>query len=733
MINGEEYPPYLYDGDRKRSTTSRVVRAEQITPEQRRQLFAFGSDTGNLQIGFVMMGVLFLREHNRIARSLQAAYPGWDDERLFQTARNILTVILIRIVVEEYINHISPYHLQAARRPDRLPQPALVPAELDGDRVQPALPLAQPRALELPDRRQRRRHHGHAVQHRQRRRARAGRLLRGRIEPAGGPRRPLQLAPRGLGGRARERAPGARGRRCARTTTTGRSRASRARRRVEDISHDRRVQQGLRDVYGSIDEIEFYPGLFAEDVRPNAVLPPLIGRMVAIDAFSQAFTNPLLSPRVFNPQTFSPLGWDLIRDDGTLSDLLHRNVPDTRPPLRGDDDTPRLGPSLGRPARHYGGGSPAHSRFSRNVFPRFAALMLASCHRGPRSSRFAGLARLAILSDRAGLRAKAEQGSPPAYVQHDADSSSVGEMVSHLWPQGERAYPREAPADDAEIERGDAQSRERRPAQRAPAWQGRRHHERPAEREHEMDRHRGSKQDGWALLPGKHQRACCERALGQRAPGRERPNARWHAADDRRDGAGDERIRDRARRGAGHALLVLGHVSKNYRSRLRDRCRASRIAALADGCGQLWCRPAHAIRAKTSAVPHATTTAAICPGLPCDRVWREVHKGPSRAPEKICRKTILLPAVAMRPRWPAASAPEARSPNRCVGSGRWTCGSRSRLCAKAALTRGRDSELVSGERAAVPLRWRDRLLTCRLPAPVAADGLRRVESARVTA
>ena len=30
-------------------------------------------------------------------------------------------------------------------------------------------------------------------------------------------------------------------------------------------------------------------------------------------------------------------------------------------------------------------------------------------------------------------------------------------------------------------------------------------------------------------------------------------------------------------------------------------------------CAQLWCWPAQAIRAKTSAVPHAITTAAICP------------------------------------------------------------------------------------------------------------------------
>jgi prostaglandin-endoperoxide synthase 2 len=100
-------------------------------------------------------------------------------------------------------------------------------------------------------------------------------------------------------------------------------------RRFEDISSDARVQQGLRDVYSSVDDVELYPGLFAEDVRRNAVLPALIGRLVAIDAFSQAFTNPLLAPRVFNPQTFSPYGWELIRTTNTLSDLLHRNVPDT--------------------------------------------------------------------------------------------------------------------------------------------------------------------------------------------------------------------------------------------------------------------------------------------------------------------------------------------------------------------------------------------------------------------
>jgi prostaglandin-endoperoxide synthase 2 len=99
-------------------------------------------------------------------------------------------------------------------------------------------------------------------------------------------------------------------------------------RTFSDVSSDPRVQEGLRDVYGDVDRIELVPGLFAEDVRRNAVLPSLIGRLVAIDAFSQAFTNPLLSPRVFNPETFSPLGWQLIATTNTLSDLVHRNIPD---------------------------------------------------------------------------------------------------------------------------------------------------------------------------------------------------------------------------------------------------------------------------------------------------------------------------------------------------------------------------------------------------------------------
>ncbi|HEX2052954.1 MAG TPA: peroxidase family protein, partial [Actinomycetota bacterium] len=94
------------------------------------------------------------------------------------------------------------------------------------------------------------------------------------------------------------------------------------------ISGNPEVQQELKRLYRSVDRIEFYTGLYAEDIRPNSVLPSLIGRMVGIDAFSQAFTNPLLAPRIFNEQTFTELGMDIIKKTNNLSDMLHRNIPD---------------------------------------------------------------------------------------------------------------------------------------------------------------------------------------------------------------------------------------------------------------------------------------------------------------------------------------------------------------------------------------------------------------------
>lgn len=73
----------------------------------RRRLFAVGGDRVNSTALVAMLNTLFLREHNRLAAELERRNPGWGDTRIFETARNIVIVLFIKIVIEEYINHIS--------------------------------------------------------------------------------------------------------------------------------------------------------------------------------------------------------------------------------------------------------------------------------------------------------------------------------------------------------------------------------------------------------------------------------------------------------------------------------------------------------------------------------------------------------------------------------------------------------------------------------------------------
>ena len=95
--------------------------------------------------------------------------------------------------------------------------------------------------------------------------------------------------------------------------------------RFEQINGDPLVVSELRRVYSSVDQIEFFTGLFAEALPARSAVPPLIGRMVAADAFSHALTNPLLAPAVYNPATFTAAGMDVIANTATLADLLARN------------------------------------------------------------------------------------------------------------------------------------------------------------------------------------------------------------------------------------------------------------------------------------------------------------------------------------------------------------------------------------------------------------------------
>jgi prostaglandin-endoperoxide synthase 2 len=87
----------------------------------------------------------------------------------------------------------------------------------------------------------------------------------------------------------------------------------------------------LKRLYGTPENVEFYVGLFSEPVDENGPLPDLMLAMVAMDAFSQALTNPLLSKHVWGDKdnrelAFTKKGIRVIEDTKTVKDVLLRNA-----------------------------------------------------------------------------------------------------------------------------------------------------------------------------------------------------------------------------------------------------------------------------------------------------------------------------------------------------------------------------------------------------------------------
>ncbi len=329
IISGEEYSPFLFESD---GVTTKSEFNELDVPlgidncpiEYRANIFAAGGDRVNGAPQVAMINTLFLREHNRVAAELAMSNPNWDDERVFQTARNTVIVLFIKIVVEEYINHISgiPFELHADpsiawnaawNKPNWITAEfsllyrwhSLVPDTITWSGTpHPVATTFMNNQLLLS----------------------AGLVgaFAGISSQKAGRLGPFNTAEAliGLEVKAIEQ-----GRLCRLDSYANyREYVSLQRpKKFSDISKNKRVVEFLAQNYPNVDSIEFYIGLFAEDPDANTPLPPLISRMVALDAFSQAFTNPLLSEHVFRPDTFSEVGWRTIQMTRCLADVVDRN------------------------------------------------------------------------------------------------------------------------------------------------------------------------------------------------------------------------------------------------------------------------------------------------------------------------------------------------------------------------------------------------------------------------
>ena len=339
QIGGEEFPASLFeetpdgpavkpefDGLYTPDNLARVFHS--ASDEHKLNAFAVGLEHGNSTIGNTVMNTLFLREHNRIAGVLQAAHPDWDDERLFQTARNVTIVLLLKIVISDYIVHIAPVDFRLEAVPGMAERERwyrtnwiavefallyrwhdLIPATVwfgDQTAARDSVALRRNNAwlLEVGV--------DQVLQD-------ASRQLAGRI---------------GIGNTApflehvkKVSLDMARGCQLAPFNAYRKHYGLDPVTSFETLTGDPAQAAALKALYGDIDRLEWFVGIFAENYPPADMMGELLSTMVANDAFTQALTNPLLAEAVFNHRdTFAAEGRAIIDSTHGLADLVVRNT-----------------------------------------------------------------------------------------------------------------------------------------------------------------------------------------------------------------------------------------------------------------------------------------------------------------------------------------------------------------------------------------------------------------------
>lgn len=111
VINGEEFPPYLKDVQ----GISMDYPPHIPIPDDSK--FALGHPFFALLPGLFAYSTIWVREHNRVCDELFKVHPDWDDERLYQTARLIIIGEVIKITIEDYVQHLSQYNLRLTFEP----------------------------------------------------------------------------------------------------------------------------------------------------------------------------------------------------------------------------------------------------------------------------------------------------------------------------------------------------------------------------------------------------------------------------------------------------------------------------------------------------------------------------------------------------------------------------------------------------------------------------------------
>lgn len=112
VVDGEHFPPLVKDVP---GIDMEIPAYLPVTEENK---YALGHPFYAMLPGLFAFSVIWLREHNRVCDILKGEHPEWDDERLYQTVRLIITGEVIKITIEDYVQHLSQYKVKLRFQPD---------------------------------------------------------------------------------------------------------------------------------------------------------------------------------------------------------------------------------------------------------------------------------------------------------------------------------------------------------------------------------------------------------------------------------------------------------------------------------------------------------------------------------------------------------------------------------------------------------------------------------------
>nr|ALG96664.1 cyclooxygenase [Arabella sp. JCH-2014] len=322
-INGEEWPPLISQSPVKMLYPANVPREKQ---------FAIGHEFFGLLPGLFVYATIWLREHNRVCDVLKSVHPEWDDEQLFQTAKLVILGETIKIVVEDYVQHLSRYNFKLTFEPELLFGQSFqyqnrISVEFNHlYHWHPLMPdrfNISGRLYEMPEflfNTDVALEHGLTTMVDSFARQPAGKMtyhnhanvtlevakdtiLQGRqlrLQPLNEYRKKFRLHPH---------------------TSFG------------DLTDDREIAEDLERLYGDIDAVEFYVGLMVEAHRPNSMFGPTIIEVGGPFSVKGLMSNPICSPKYWRPSTFGgDVGFDIIKT-ASLKKLFCRNLKGECPPV----------------------------------------------------------------------------------------------------------------------------------------------------------------------------------------------------------------------------------------------------------------------------------------------------------------------------------------------------------------------------------------------------------------